>query len=227
MKNQIRDLWSRILALRFRLFQQQRYRTLTIEDVGGYPFVVLPDVFNPGLFRTGEFLMQQLSPIFISPDSAILDMGCGTGIGAIFAAQHSRNVVAVDINPDAVRCTKINALLNHVENRIQVREGDLFEPVKNECFDLVLFNPPFFCGEPQDPYERAWRSQDVVERFAAALPRHLRKNGRALVVFSSKGDGDAFLQAFRANGLNIETVAQTDVFSEVLTVYRLTIGQAE
>jgi methylase of polypeptide subunit release factors len=115
--------------------------------------------------------------------------------------------------------------LNHVEDRIQVHQGDLFGPVKNERFDLILFNPPFFRGEPREPYDRAWRSPDVAERFAVDLSRHLTANGQALVVLSSKGDSPAFLQAFRANDLAIEPMAERDVLSEILTVYRLTSGQ--
>ena len=60
------------------------------------------------------------------------------------------HVTAVDINPDAVRCARINALQHHLETCIEVRQGDLFEPVQGERFDLVLFNPPFFRGQPRN-----------------------------------------------------------------------------
>ena len=62
-------------------------------------------------------------------------MGTGSGVGAVFAAQWARRVVAVDINPAAVRCARINALLNHVEDRVDVVEGDLFEPIGGQRFD--------------------------------------------------------------------------------------------
>ncbi len=62
---------------------------------------------------------------------------------------YARRVVAVDINPAAVRCAQINALLNQLEQRIEVRRGDLFAPVAGERFDLVLFNPPFLRGAPR------------------------------------------------------------------------------
>ena len=51
--------------------------------------------------------------------------------------------MAVDINPEAVRCAGINALLNHFEHKIEVRHGDLFAAVPAERFDLIVFNPPF------------------------------------------------------------------------------------
>ena len=106
-----------------------------------------------------------------------LDMGTGSGVGAIFAARRGYRVVAVDINPQAVRCARINTLLNRLEERIEVRRGDLFEPVRGERFDLVLFNPPFFVGEPRSDLDRAWRGREVLERFAPVgnLLKNLRR----------------------------------------------------
>src|SRR5205823_1604642 len=102
-----------------------------------------------------------------------LDMGTGSGIGAVFAARAGYRVVGVDLNPEAVRCARINALMNRLEDRLEAREGDLFAPVAGERFDLILFNPPFFRGEPRDALDMAWRSVDVLERFAEGLPSAL------------------------------------------------------
>jgi release factor glutamine methyltransferase len=94
-------------------------------------------------------------------------------------------VVAVDISPEAVRCARINVLLNRVEDRVEVRCGDLFEPVCGERFDLVLFNPPFYAGTPRELWEFAWRAQSVLDRFARDLPSVLTPSGHALVVVST------------------------------------------
>ena len=66
---------------------------------------------------------------------AILDLGTGSGIGALFAARAGCLVTAVDINPEAVRCARINALMNRLEERVQVLEGDLFAPVAGRRSD--------------------------------------------------------------------------------------------
>ena len=79
--------------------------------------------------------------------------------------------------------------LNHMEHKIEVRHGDLFAPVWQERFDLVLFNPPFLRGAARDDRDRAWRSSDVAERFAADLSAHLKPGGLALVLLSTFGDG--------------------------------------
>jgi release factor glutamine methyltransferase len=220
-----RSLARRLLQLRFRLFQRHRYDRLTLEEIHGKPFLVLPQVFNPGLFETSKFLIQTLNARLIPPGSTVLDMGSGSGVGAVFAARWAQRVVAIDINPSAVRCACINALLNQVDDRVDVRHGDLFAPVAGQRFDVVLFNPPFFRGAPRDALDQAWRSIDVAERFASGLPDHLMPDGCALVVLSTNGEADAFLRAFRANRFDLEIVAQREGFNELVTVYRLTLAK--
>jgi len=212
-----------LLWLRFRLFQRFRHNRLVLEHVDGKPFLVLPGVFNPALFRSSELFAKSLGAEWIRPGSTVLDMGTGSGIGAVFAAQWAARVVAVDVNPAAARCARINALLNDVGDRVEVREGDLFEPVCDVRFDVILFNPPFFRGRPRDMTDFAWRSEDVAERFAAGLRERLAPGGCALVILSSLGADEAFLQALRANGFHVDVMLKRDVLSEVMTIYR--IGQ--
>jgi HemK-related putative methylase len=217
----VRRLWKKVLWWRFRLFQRHRHNRYVLEWVAGRPILVLPEVFNPKLFRSGALLAEALQHRLIPPGAAVLDMGTGSGIGAIVAAQWAGRVVGVDINPEAVRCARINALLNRVEDRVKVLEGDLFAPVRGQRFEVVLFNPPYFRGVPRAGFDQAWRATDVVERFAAGLLAHLTPSGRALVILSSDADTTAFLEAFRLNDLVAEVVFRRDLLNEVVTVYRL------
>jgi release factor glutamine methyltransferase len=215
-----RRAWRNVLRVKLALIDRRRYRSVVIEHVEGVPLVVLPDVFNPKLLRSGEFLVQQLSRAdLLPPGSRVLDLGSGSGAAGIAAAKRGCAVTAIDINPSAVRCTRINALLNDVE--IDVRHGDLFSPLDTERFDVVLFNPPYYRGVPRDALDRAWRSTDVPERFAAGLASHLAPGGYGLVVLSSDGDYRAFLQALERNGLSSETVAMRDFTNEVMRVYEV------
>jgi len=219
-------LWRFLTRWRYRLFERGRYDRLVLEEVAGRPILVLPGVFNPRLLRTGDILARTLDARLIPPGSTVLDMGTGSGIGAVFAAQRAGRVVAVDVNPAAVRCARINALLNQVEDRVEVLEGDLFAPVGSQRFDVVLFNPPYYRGAPRNDLDRAWRSTDVVERFASQLPEHVAPGGCALVVLSSDGERNAFLQSFRAAGLVASVVAERDLGNEVVTVYRLRVANS-
>jgi release factor glutamine methyltransferase len=189
--------------------------------VQGVPILVTPSVFNPKVPRTGEFLAAQLDSRVVGADAEVLDMGTGSGVCAVFAAKHARRVVAVDINAAAVRCADINARLNHVEHRIEVRHGDLFIPVTGERFDLILFNPPFLRGPPRDDRDRAWRSPDVAERFAAGLHVHLKPGGSALLVLSTFGDAWVFLEELRKRGFAISVLAERRFLNERLAIFGL------
>lgn len=217
----IAKLLGKAIALSYKLSGKHRYDDFRVERVHGAAFVVMPSVFNPKVPRTGEFLAAQLDSRLVGPDAEVLDMGTGSGVCAVIAARHARRVVAVDINPEAVRCAGINALLNHVEHKIDVRHGDLFAPV-DERFDVVLFNPPFLLGTPRDDRDRAWRSDDVAERFAAGLGAHLKPDGFALVLLSTFGDAPVFLEEFRKRGCAVSLLAQRRFVNEALAVFKLT-----
>jgi HemK-related putative methylase len=214
-------LLGKAMALCYRLIGKHRYDDFRLERVYEMPFIVTPSVFNPKVPRTGEFFASQIDSRLVQRDWDVLDMGTGSGVCAVFAAKHARRVVAVDINAAAVRCAGINALLNHLEHKIDVRHGDLFAPVSEERFDLILFNPPFVQGAPQDDRDRAWRSNDVAQRFAAGLGAHLKSGGVALVLLSTFGDGRVFLEEFRKQNFEISVVAERRFVNETLTLFRL------
>jgi release factor glutamine methyltransferase len=215
----------------WRPLLRRRLGRTVLERIDGVPLLVLPEVFNPRVFPTGVWLARAVAalPPAAGPASdagagadgapRALDMGTGSGIGAVFAARRGYRVTAVDVNPHAVRCARINALLNGLEERIEVREGDLFSAIPGECFDLVLFNPPFFRGAPRGPLDAAWRSDDVIERFAAGLPAALAPGGRALLLLSSAGGADRALAAHAPPGLSLEPLTSRGYASEAITIF--------
>lgn len=224
LRKVITRLW---LTLKHQIFGR-RYRRLTIENIDETTLVILPEVFNPVLFRTGECLARSISTIPLLNDNnlsqfQVLDLGCGSGIGAIFAARCGADVIAIDLNPEAVRCTKVNVLLNHFENKVEVRIGDMFEPVKNQRFNLILFNPPFYLGQPRNNLDMAWRGEEIFERFAKELKDYLVPSGCALVVLSTDGEGLRLLVNLQKRGYKIVPRFQRDFGNEVITVYMINL----
>jgi methylase of polypeptide subunit release factors len=117
------------------------------------------------------------------PIDAALDLGTGSGFQALMMARHARRVVAVDINPRAVRYACFNALLNELPN-VEVREGDLFEPVDGETFDLIVSNPPYVISPDARWVVRdsALRGDAFTEGLVRSLPSYLREDGNAHVM---------------------------------------------
>ena len=75
------------------------------------------------------------------PVARALDLGTGSGMQAMPLSRHCDHVVATDVNPRALVLAGLTSRLNGVE--LDLRRGDLYEPVADEVFDLVVSNPPF------------------------------------------------------------------------------------
>jgi methylase of polypeptide subunit release factors len=108
--------------------------------------------FGPDTYRFAQMIHAHLQQNF-APIHRAVDIGCGAGVGAIVIARARREaqVLALDINPAALRLTAINAALAEVAN-VEVHASDLLQGVDGE-FDLIVANPPYMA----DPAERAYR----------------------------------------------------------------------
>ena len=117
------------------------------------------------------------------PVRSALDLCTGSGIHALLAAAHAQRVIAVDINPRAINCTRFNASALGAAN-LQVIAGDLFGPIGDERFDLITANPPFV---PSPVNALGFRDggpsgEDIQKRIVAGLPQHLEPGGMAQIV---------------------------------------------
>ncbi|MEA2476308.1 MAG: hypothetical protein QOC87_507 [Actinomycetota bacterium] len=114
------------------------------------------------------------------PGGLALDLGTGSGIQAFLAARHMDHVIATDLNPRAVEIATFNAGLNGLAN-VECVEGDMFEPVAERRFDLIVSNPPFIIAPDRthlflhgrDPV----RADEVCARIARAAPNFLADQG--------------------------------------------------
>jgi len=115
-----------------------------------------------------------------------LDLGCGAGGPALWLARYARRVVATDINPRALAFVEINAALNGIVN-VEVRQADLFEGVAGESFDFIISLPPYVPRVPGVPPATYLfggpKGNELVLRILSELPRHLSRDGRAVLVF--------------------------------------------
>jgi hypothetical protein len=112
-----------------------------------------------------------------------LDLGTGCGVQALHLAQHSTHVVATDVNLNrrALWTARFNAALNEVADRVEVRDGSFFEPVRGEAFDLIATNPPFVIS-PATGERLVYRDSGIpgdraVEDIVRTAPRHLTDGG--------------------------------------------------
>jgi SAM-dependent methyltransferase len=117
--------------------------------------------------------------------ASALDLGAGSGIQALLAAQHATKVVATDINARALQFAKFNALLNGAAN-VEFRQGDLFAAVEGRAFDLIVCNPPYLVS-PESGF--AYRDNDLLgdafcEQLVRQTPAFLVEGGFAHLLIS-------------------------------------------
>jgi methylase of polypeptide subunit release factors len=117
---------------------------------------------------------------FRRPVHSALDLCTGSGIHALLASAHSQQVIAVDINERATLCTRFNAQISGATN-LEVRVGDLLEPVKRGRFDLITANPPFVPSPVNTlGFRDGGRSGEAIQkRIVSGLPDHLAHGGIA------------------------------------------------
>jgi len=113
----------------------------------------------------------------------LLDLCCGSGVQGLVASRYAGSVLAVDLNPRAVRFSRFNAQLNGIEN-YEARCGSLYEVAGEGSFDCILANPPFV---PSPDGSLRFRDggasgEDVLRAIVEGAPKRLRPGGRLCVV---------------------------------------------
>jgi release factor glutamine methyltransferase len=173
-------------------------------------FVVDENVYEPA---EDSFLFAE--NLEVEAGGSVLDMGAGCGILGILAAKKARDVIAVDVNPYAVRCAKENASVNNVRSKMAFVQGDMFTWLSEKAtFDMILFNAPYLPADTREADSwigRAWAGgvtgRQVIDRFISEVPKHLKRTGRALLMQSTLANVDETVRRFAECHLNAEVVA--------------------
>ena len=107
--------------------------------------------FGPDSYRFARLIEAHLQQRF-EPIKRAVDIGCGAGVGALVVARarHDAEVLAVDINPRALRLTAVNAELAGLAN-VVAYHSDVLGSVEGE-FDLIVANPPYMNDDRQRAY---------------------------------------------------------------------------
>jgi methylase of polypeptide subunit release factors len=142
--------------------------------------------FGPDTYRFARALRQAMQGMEVSAPFSIIDIGCGSGAGGLFAAlqlaPHTDvEVILSDINPKALRYAHVNAALNRIPNARTVR-SDVFNQI-NDAGNLLISNPPYLV----DAGRRVYRHGGGEFGFDLSLPiveagiDHLRPGGRLVL----------------------------------------------
>jgi ribosomal protein L3 glutamine methyltransferase len=163
--------------------------------IQGVPFYVDERVIVPRSL-IGELVMTAFAEdngLIGDPETiaSVLDLCTGGGSLAILAARAFPNarVEAVDVSPGALEVAARNLDEHGLQDRIALKQGDLFAPVEGARFDLILTNPPYvdaaaiaefppeYAAEPILAHAGGADGLDIVRRILSEAPKHLTAAG--------------------------------------------------
>lgn len=194
---------------------------------GKYKFEIFDGVYEPA--EDSYLLADNLQ---VGYGDIVLDLGTGCGILGIIAAEKAKKVVAIDISPIAVKCARHNVKTNNLLDKVDVRLGNLFQPLRSsEKFDLIIFNPPYL---PKSSYgdddliSKTWNGgksgRDVIDKYLEDFDKYLKYKGNVQIVQSNFSNPCLTIRKFKDKGFSVQITASKKLpFFEklcVLTAWR-------
>ena len=161
----------------------------------------------------------------IKQGQSVLEIGTGSGIVAMYASRLTDNITVTDINFDACELARKNFEDNGIEN-IEILFGNLFEPVKNRKFDVILFNTPYLPTEEDEvlddtinyAFDGGLNGRKVIDLFLNEVENHLNDNGIVQIIQSSLSGNEETLEKLDQLGFVSEIAAKEHFFFEDITL---------
>jgi ribosomal protein L3 glutamine methyltransferase len=139
---------------------------------------------------------------------SVLDLCTGGGSLAILAtlAFPQAHVTATDLSAEALALAAENCALHDVSDRVRLRQGDAWDPLAGEKFDLILSNPPYVNDSSMDALPREFQAEpslalaggpdgmNLIRTILTGAARHLNEGG--VLVLELGHEADHFERAF-------------------------------
>lgn len=169
--------------------------------------------------------------LMIKKGDEVLEIGTGSGIVAINASTLAKLVIATDINYDALKLAEKNVKINEIKN-IDLCFGNLFEPVKNKKFDLILFNPPYLPTEKDDileddlnhAFDGGIDGMKVITPFINQVKDYLKCGGKVQMIHSSLSKIQETATQLEKIGFEVEITAHERFFFEEIVLIQGTLN---
>ncbi len=162
----------------------------------GIPFYVDERVIVPRSYIGDVLANGMLGPdgdVLVNTESisTILDLCTGSGCLAILAANFFPDAAidATDLSADALDVARINLKNHDLESHITLHEGDLFAPLNNQRYDLILANPPYVAKAETEAFPPEYQAEplmahlsgkdglDITRRILKDVAKHLNPGG--------------------------------------------------
>ncbi len=122
-----------------------------------------------------------------TPAKNILDIGTGTGLLSLMLAQKTTaNIIAIDIDKNAITQAKENFHSSPWTNKIELIETRLQDYIPAIQFDCIISNPPFYENDLQSPDAGKNKAKHdtglTLDELSGGIKRLLSSNGIAFIL---------------------------------------------
>jgi methylase of polypeptide subunit release factors len=142
-------------------------------NLDGVSLRVFPTIYKP--LENEHRLVD-----WLQPDKTVLDIGCGSGVLAVFAAAISRHVTAIDINPAAIENTLLNCQRLGIKN-VTAKVSNMFSAIDSR-FDYIICYPPLYQLPFLKDHEQWATSSTFVKDLFENAPKYLNEGGRLVML---------------------------------------------
>lgn len=217
----LRNLVIKIIARPVQYWAKwyfKKPRAYNYKQISG---TVLPGVFYPHFTISTKLLLQFLE-IKKLEGKNFLELGCGTGLISVLAAQKGAVVTSSDINPQAIENVRLNALNNDVE--VSAIESDLFQNLKDKNFDFIVINPPYYPKEAKSRAEEAWYcgyNFEYFQKMFSSLGNHINENAKVYMILSVDCELDRIKQIALENKFKFNLELETKKWGEANYIFAI------
>jgi len=187
----------------------------------GINIIVKPGVFHPGLFFSTKILLNFIEGLELK-DQSFLELGAGSGIISIYAAQKGAQVTTTDISKIAVDNIINNVKKNDVE--VEIIHSNLFENIRFKKFDYIIINPPYYSKTPISEKDYAWYCGNDFEFFRSlfnTVSNYIIESSKIFMILSEDCDIITIKNIAKKDGYILNDILSVKKWGERNTIFSL------
>lgn len=193
--------------------------------IDGFKLRVFKGVFHPKFFFSSTYFYDYLNNKTLA-GKAFLEIGCGSGILSLLAFRKGAQVTAVDIDPKAVKNTRLNFRrnFNGKQAGFRVLQSDVFSALGQEVFDVIVINPPYYFRKVDVDAQLAWycgENGEYFEKLFSALRQHVHTSTQVYMILAENAEIQRIKEMATLHGIGFMMVEQRKIRFEISYIFQL------
>lgn len=190
----------------------------------GLKLTVLKGVFHPKYYFSSicfyEFLKKQNFKA-----KQFIEIGCGSGFLSLLAYKLGAVVTAIDIDENAISCTKLNFKKNFTaQHTAQIIKSNVFLNINPKIADIICVNPPYFFNEVKLQSQLAWncgKNGEFFEKLFSQLNLFTNASTQTFLILADNCEIDRIKSMASDYNIVFELVFQKKIKWENNYIFRL------